>query len=232
MKPQALVIKGFTTLPGIAILSLLFNLFTLKLFPSISIFVYLILLIALFTYPISQYLEHRRALRVLKAIGAVLLTVIATIILMRHLFWEARYVTYHGMAPNLPEESRIIGDRTSYWFRQPERSDIVLLEKSPQNAAQIMRVVGLPGDRVEVRQGKVWINGKQLEEPYTRDHNTDELASCPTTTLARGKFYIILDDRTFHHKDFCETNIIPRQKILAKVVGQFYSFNGFYFRNF
>jgi signal peptidase I len=232
MKPQALAIKGFTTLPGIAILSLLYNLFTLKLFPAISIFVYLILLIALFTYPISQYLQHRRALTVLKAIGASLLTVIATVIIIRLLFWEVRYVTHHGMAPNLPEESRVIGDRTSYWFRQPERSDIVLWKHSSQDSVQIMRIVGLPSDQVEVRQGEVWINGKQLEELYTRDHNTDELVSCPTTKLARGKFYIILDDRTFHRHEFCDMNIVPRQQIIAKVVGQFYSPNGFYFRNF
>jgi signal peptidase I len=231
MKPQALAIKGFTTLPGIAILALLYSLFTLKLFPAISIFVYLILLITLFTYPISQYLQHRRALTVLKAIGASLLTVIATVILIRHLFWQVRYVTHHGMAPNLPEESRVIGDRTSYWFRQPERSDIVLLKKN-QDFVQIMRIVGLPGDRVEVRQGKVWINGKQLEELYTRDDDADELVSCPTTKLARGEFYIILDDRTFHRHEFCDMNIVPRQQIIAKVVGQFYSPNGFYFRNF
>jgi signal peptidase I len=233
MKPQALAIKGFTTLPGIAILSLLYNLFTLKLFPAISIFVYLILLIALFTYPISQYLQHRRALKVLKAIGAVLLTVIATIILMRQLLFQPAYVVDYGMAPTLPEQARIVGDRTSYWFHQPQRSDIVLLQSDPQARLSIMRIAGLPGDRVEIRQGDVvWINGKQLEEHNTSTHNDKQLVICPAIQLAPDEFYTILDNRILDPLEFCNTNIISRQHIVAKVVGQFYSPDGFPFRNF
>ncbi|WP_404788470.1 signal peptidase I [Altericista sp. CCNU0014] len=232
MKPKALLTQGFTTLPGIAVLSLLYILFTLKLFPAISIFVYLILLIALFTYPIGQYLQHRRALKVLQAIGAALITVIATVILIRQVFFQPAYVVNHGMSPNLPAQTRIVGDRTSYWFRQPQRSDIILWESAPQDSMSIMRIVGLPGDRVEVRQGEVWIDSKQLEERYTVDRHAGELASCPTMQLARGKFYVLLDDRAFHRPEDCTDRTISRQQIIAKVVGQFYSANGFSFSNF
>jgi signal peptidase I len=232
MNPKTLLTQGFTTLPGIAILSILYTLFTLKLFPAISIFVYLILLIALFTYPISQYLQHRRTLKALKAFGAALLTVIATVILIRHLFFQPAYVVYHGMSPNLPAQNRVVGDRTSYWFRQPQRSDIILWESTPQAGLSIMRIVGLPGDQVEVRQGEVWINGKQLKERYTVARYADKLASCPAMQLARGKFYVLLDDRAFHRPENCTNQTISRQQIIAKVVGQFYSANGFSFSNF
>jgi signal peptidase I len=232
MKPKALLTQGFTTLPGIALLPLLYTLFTLKLFPVISIFVYLILLITLFTYPISQYLQHRRALKTLKAIGAALLTVIVTVILIRHLCFQPAYVVDNGMSPNLPAQTRVVGDRTSYWFRQPQRSDIILFESASQaGLMSIMRIVGLPGDQVEVHQGEVWITGKQLKERYIFARHTDELPSCPAIQLASGEFYVLLDDRTFHRHEDCPNQTISRQQIIAKVVGQFYLANGFSFSN-
>jgi signal peptidase I len=232
MNLKALLTQGFTTLPGIASLSFLYTLFTLKLFPAISIFVYLLLLIALFTYPIGQYLQHRRTLKVLKAIGAVIITFIAMVVLIRCLFLQPSYVVYHGMSPSLPAQTRIVGDRTSYSFRQPQRSDIILWKNSPQADLSIMRIVGLPGEQVEVRQGEVWIDGKLLDERYKAAHHTDQLASCPATKLTRGKFYVLLDDRAFHTPENCSNQTISRQQIVAKVVGQFYSADGFSLRNF
>jgi signal peptidase I len=77
------------------------------------------------------------------------------------------------MVPTLQIHDHLIVGRVPFWYRGPRRGDILVF-KVPPNANQegqqqdyIKRCIGLPGERLEVRAGKVWINGKPLDEPYT-----------------------------------------------------------------
>ena len=70
---------------------------------------------------------------------------------------------------------RIIADRLVYRFHEPERGDIIVFESPPRvqvacdaSGAFIKRIVGLPGESVSMRAGRVFINGARLSEPYLR----------------------------------------------------------------
>ncbi|MDO8682230.1 MAG: signal peptidase I [Armatimonadota bacterium] len=71
------------------------------------------------------------------------------------------------MEPNLRTGERLLGSKLAYKLRSPARGDIVVF-KCPQDRSQIYikRVIGLPGELVEIRDGVVSINGKRLSEPY------------------------------------------------------------------
>jgi signal peptidase I len=77
--------------------------------------------------------------------------------------------TVHGdsMEPNLHEKQRVIVDLVSYRFRDPQRGEIIVL-KLPNSHSDplIKRVVGLPGDTIEITNGQVYINDELLTEPY------------------------------------------------------------------
>ena len=77
--------------------------------------------------------------------------------------------TVHGqsMEPNLQENQRVIVELLSYRFRPPQRGEIIVLNL-PENHAEplIKRVVGLPGEIIEIRDGAVYINDSPLDEPY------------------------------------------------------------------
>lgn len=75
-----------------------------------------------------------------------------------------------SMIPTIPEESRIFGNRLAYKFSDPERGDIVIF-KYPvdENTYFVKRIIGLPGDTVEIHDGDVIVNGEVLDEPYINE---------------------------------------------------------------
>jgi signal peptidase I len=82
---------------------------------------------------------------------------------------EARYIPSGSMLPTLEINDRLMIDKVSYDFSDPHRGDIVVFhppEALHQPEAFIKRVIGLPGETVEVKQGQVLINGQPIEENY------------------------------------------------------------------
>jgi signal peptidase I len=120
-------------------------------------------------------------------IAELLRTVVLSILLalgIRTFVAEARWIpsgsmepTLHG-TPNQWEADKIIVDKLKYRFSDPERGDIVVfsptaeLKREEYTDAFIKRVIGLPGDKVELKDGKVIVNGKQLAETnYLSNHH-------------------------------------------------------------
>ena len=63
---------------------------------------------------------------------------------------------------------RVLVDRISWRFSQPERGDIVVFHPPFDGPVLIKRIIGLPGDEISLSGGFVYINGKRLDEPYVR----------------------------------------------------------------
>jgi signal peptidase I len=81
---------------------------------------------------------------------------------------QATRVEGQSMEPNLHSEQRLVVEKLSYRFHGPQRFDIVVL-KMPSQGEELLikRVIGLPGETVEVQDGQVYVNGNLLAEPYT-----------------------------------------------------------------
>lgn len=80
---------------------------------------------------------------------------------------QPRVVHGQSMEPSLHEAERVIVDVLSLRFRQPERSEIIVLDLDKAGEPPLIkRVIGLPGDLVEIRDGGVYLNGALLDEPY------------------------------------------------------------------
>ena len=89
--------------------------------------------------------------------------------------------------------------RPTYWFSSPKRGDIAVIRYTGRKL-YLKRVVGLPGDTVEFRNGKLLINGKMANEPYVKN-------SCdwylPERVVRKGTIYVVGDNRSMpmqHHK--------------------------------
>jgi signal peptidase I len=84
---------------------------------------------------------------------------------------QAFYIPSGSMEPTLQISDRVLVNKLSYRFGEPSRGDIVVFEAPPGEATPqikdlIKRVIGLPGDVVEGRDGHIYVNGQLLEEPY------------------------------------------------------------------
>ncbi len=118
-----------------------------------------------------------------------------------------------SMLPNLHEGEYVIVDKVSYAFRQPERGEIVVIKNPvPDQPDLIKRVIGLPGESLEVRGGQVYINGQPLNEPYIQPPMGREQ---PATQLQAGQFFVMGDNRS-NSQDSREIGPRPASDIVGR----------------
>lgn len=101
---------------------------------------------------------------------AVLLTVV-----LRSYVVEARQIPSGSMIPTLQIGDRLLVDKITYKFGELRHSDIVVFSPPPEGQVgeikndYIKRIIGLPGDKIEVINRKVFLNGKEIKEPYVAE---------------------------------------------------------------
>lgn len=102
-----------------------------------------------------------------------------------------------SMENTIMTKDRLIGFRFSYWFDEPQRGDIILFSYPvDEKQTYIKRVIGLPGETVEIRDGKIYIDGssEQLEEDYLKETWTWENDGY-TFKVPEGCYFVLGDNR-------------------------------------
>src|SRR5512136_2428481 len=97
-----------------------------------------------------------------------------------------------SMLPNLHEGEYVIVDKVSYLFRPPARGEIVVLKRA-NDADLIKRVIGLPGETIQVTNGQVQINGQPIAEPYLKDPRINQ--DTPPQTVPADRVFVMGDNR-------------------------------------
>jgi signal peptidase I len=95
---------------------------------------------------------------------------------------EAFWIPSASMVPTLKYGDRVLVNKFIYRFTEPQRGDIIVF-KSVEGDGQdlIKRVVGVPGDEIAVRGGKLFVNGESQKEPYVNKKYPDRSFYAPTT---------------------------------------------------
>ena len=102
-----------------------------------------------------------------------------------------------SMENTIMTKDRLIGFRFSYWFDEPQRGDIILFSYPvDEKQTYIKRVIGLPGETVEIRDGKIYIDGSSepLEEDYLKETWTWENDGY-TFNVPEGCYFVLGDNR-------------------------------------
>ncbi|MFZ2486547.1 MAG: signal peptidase I [Anaerolineae bacterium] len=90
---------------------------------------------------------------------------------------QATRVYGQSMEPNLHTDMRVVVEKVSYHLHTPQRGDVVVLRVRPDDEMLIKRVIGLPGDEIAIHDGKVYVNGTALDEPYLDQETRGNLAA-------------------------------------------------------
>jgi signal peptidase I len=125
---------------------------------------------------------------------------LAIIVPVRYYLIQPFYVKGESMEPSFYDHEYLIIDELSYRFRQPKRGDIVVF-RYPKDEKQffIKRIIGLPGETVEIADGQVKIyndknpNGEVLDEKQYL--NQDYTATTRTVTVKNGEYFVLGDNR-------------------------------------
>jgi signal peptidase I len=104
----------------------------------------------------------------------------------------------------------------------PKRGQVVVL--NPPNGdgdALIKRVIGLPGEKLEVRDGLVWIDGRQLDEAYVNGQETSCYSACGAVQLGEDEYFVMGDNRP-SSLDSRSFGAVPADKIIGRVVMRYW----------
>ena len=104
----------------------------------------------------------------LKEIVQVVLPAIFLAALIHLFLAQATIVRGQSMQPNLRPEERLIMEKFSYYFHAPRHNEIIVLDMPKSPALIIKRVVGLPGQTVEIQQGRLLVDGREVALPQAR----------------------------------------------------------------
>lgn len=121
------------------------------------------------------------------------------------------------MLPRLEDHDRLFINKFVYRISAIHRGDVVVFHY-PRDPAKsyIKRVIALPGDRLAIERGQVWLNGKPLKESYVPEEYRD-LRSYPETVIPEDSYFVMGDHRSIS-SDSREFGAVDRDLIYGKAV--------------
>ncbi len=135
-------------------------------------------------------------------------------------FFQPHQVKGASMDPNFHDNEYILTDKISYRFHTPQRGDVVIF-RAPQNREldYIKRVIGLPGEKVKVQGGEVFVNGQRLKESYLPANLTtnagDFLRAGQDYQIPEDN-YIVFGDNRPHSSDSRAWGPVVKEDIIGK----------------
>jgi signal peptidase I len=136
-----------------------------------------------------------------------------------------------SMQPTLEPGDHLLVDKTAYWNEDPQRFDVVVFS-APGDKLFIKRVIGLPGETVEIRDREVFIDGKPLREPHVKaPAESAELApphekrdTMPAMVVPEKEYFVLGDARDRSH-DSRFTGTVAREAIEGRVKVLYFSWS-------
>lgn len=109
---------------------------------------------------------------------------------------ERTVVSGDSMNPTLQDGDNLIVDKISYRFTDPKRFDIIVFPfQYQEDTYYIKRIIGLPGETVQIFDGVIYINGKALEEGYGSEPIRNPGLASEAVTLGEEEYFVLGDNR-------------------------------------
>lgn len=147
---------------------------------------------------------------------SILIAVVLAFII-RYFIVELYVVDGPSMQPTLRSEERLVVNKFIYRFREPERGE-VLVFRYPRDPSRdfIKRVIAIPGDTIEIKDGRVFVNQQLLNEPYILNKTKGDY---PLSTIPEGHIFVMGDNRgNSEDSRFQDVGFVPYNLIKGKAV--------------
>ncbi|WP_346354501.1 signal peptidase I [Azotosporobacter soli] len=143
---------------------------------------------------------------------------------IRYFIVELYMVEGPSMRPTLLNAERLVVNKFIYRFKAPERGDVLVFQY-PRDTSRdfIKRVIGVPGDTIEIKDGKVFLNGQLQNETYILEKTR---GSYPLVTVPEGTIFVMGDNRNNSEDSrFRDVGFVSRDLIKGKAMLVFWPFD-------
>ncbi|HZK33117.1 MAG TPA: signal peptidase I [Tissierellaceae bacterium] len=125
-----------------------------------------------------------------------IVTAIVIAFFIKTFIFNTTYVLGNSMYPTLHEKDRLFANKISLYFSNPSKGDIVII-KAPDSPKKdyIKRIIGVEGDIVEIKSGKVYVNGNLLEEDYLEKNSYTHIYGEGFWEVPKGSIFVLGDNR-------------------------------------
>jgi signal peptidase I len=180
----------------------------------------------------------KHSLRGLAEMWGLVIVALVLAFVIKTFLVQAFYIPSGSMIPTLQIQDRVLVEKLSYRFREPERGEVIVFQRPGAEDVRsgvsgqlrsfleglglaqpdadidlIKRIIGLPGERVRVRKGVVFVNGQRLREPYAQP----ETRSFPETVVPPGQLFMMGDNRmNSQDSRFPELGTVPLDNVVGR----------------
>ncbi|MBD2020698.1 signal peptidase I [Leptolyngbya sp. FACHB-36] len=157
----------------------------------------------------------------------ILVVALILALLIRAFVAEPRYIPSDSMFPTLQVGDRLVVEKVSYRLHPPEFGDIVVFDPPLQLQTQgyakdqafIKRIIGTPGQRIQVRDGAVYVNDRPLKEPYIAD---DPAYAWGPAVVPNNEYFVMGDNRN-NSNDSHVWGFLPQENIIGRAWFRFWT---------
>lgn len=148
-------------------------------------------------------------------------SVIVIALLIRYFVGGTMFVQGDSMTNTFQNHDIVVEEKISYYFSEPKYGDVVIVndvinpfENTGEKKRLIKRVIGVPGDTIEVKNGVLLRNGKKIDEPYIKEKMEQDVDQ---VKVKKGTYYVMGDNRN-NSLDSRILGSIPKDRIDGRIV--------------
>jgi len=179
----------------------------------------------------SEMTPEEKKKMIIKEIISWIITLGSAVVIalcIRGFIFEPVRVDGSSMLDTLHDREIMFVTKFDYIFGEPDGGDIVICKYPESTKNYVKRLIGLPGDTIEIRNNAVYLNGEPIDESYlTPDRNDSPYyATMSPFTLHENEYFVMGDNRdNSHDSRFSDVGTLTRKQIRGHVRFVFYPFN-------
>lgn len=179
--------------------------------------------------PQEEQVKKSKLREFLEFIAPIVIAMIIAMVL-KHCVFANAVIPTGSMLDTIQQGDRVIASRLAYTFNDPERFDIAIF-KYPDNEKEyfVKRVIGLPGEKVDILNGTVYITGAdgktlELRDDFVSEENKDNYSG--SFVVPEDCYFVMGDNRdnSVDSRYWVTTNYVSRDKFIGKVMFRYYPF--------
>lgn len=175
----------------------------------------------------KESMDKKEIMNSIKELVIYAIAIVAISLFIVNFVGQRTIVDGHSMCDTLDDRDNLIVDKLSYRFGDIDRFDIVVFKyQNDPKVFFIKRIIGLPGETVQIVGDDIYINGELLEESYGREPMLDAGRAAEPITLGEGEYFVLGDNRN-DSKDGRDPSVgnVQRDWIVGRAFFRLYPFN-------